>query len=651
MAKSEGSDRRNLATRISMTRRKWLGILGGAAGGATVAADQFEGEGEGDLSAGGISSSLTNQKRRQTYVTSPSAATDTSVLKENELFIETDTGLYGVWDGSALTQFPLGTSASPVPSAHIGALSAVDSTAIGASHGVDPSSISIGWLSDIHWSEQERLETLANLKSRMDSFVDEMDSLGVSFCILGGDIGDGVEPGGGQPSETTMVTRIEDALSYLRTQAGSSGTGLSVPLFALPGDHEHANVQTWNMSNIYGALDHKASQTTLNIHTYSDFASSYWSFDLPGWRMIFLNTGNKTADGLTSDSTLTQQQMDWFLGEIETQDRVCLVPHVPIADGYPEQSNKDSFAFQQDVSSALRDVPNSFAINGHVHHHLKEGFDALFDPYGNQSVQTLALTQGEYWATIRLGDDGWRVTPNYSLGSGTSPTLARGPFGSDASYSTGPRPIFEQNSHYRDLRVGNTSIYDSIDSGITQVESWPKVGLQIQTNASANNRKRAHIAEDSFVSTAVDAPRALKIDWVPSTNTQETFNWTWGESFSKNIIGFRGDNGTLSALSAVDGTTETTTTLYDYGTGDRHVLTAEVYNDGGDTKHFFSAAAVIGSTNTRATASHSSATDNVPTGGAIPFRPFQVELTTKEGVAKTHTIRGWKVMGGSQRNG
>lgn len=118
MATNDPHDSRDPDDEIRLTRRTAMALLAAAGvGGAAVGANTLDDpQGDPNLQTGGISTNLTDQKRRDQYVTAPDSAFDPSQLQGNELAWVTDTGEIGVYNGSSLEHPPLGSSSNPVPS-------------------------------------------------------------------------------------------------------------------------------------------------------------------------------------------------------------------------------------------------------------------------------------------------------------------------------------------------------------------------------------------------------------------------------------------------------------------------------------------------------------------------------------------------------
>lgn len=106
----------SLADKMKVSRRKVLAALGTSTGAAVLGSASTSNGGE-QLSMGGVTN-LTEQKRRETYVTSPSSAFDPSALKENEMFWVSDTGEVGIKGPNGPEHPGLGSASQPVPAVH-----------------------------------------------------------------------------------------------------------------------------------------------------------------------------------------------------------------------------------------------------------------------------------------------------------------------------------------------------------------------------------------------------------------------------------------------------------------------------------------------------------------------------------------------------
>ena len=112
-------DRTPLPDRIYRTRRQLLAGLavgGAAAAGVAMASTNNQG---GDLLLGGLDAPLTQQYRKDAYVTAPASAFDASALSTGELAWITDTGQFGVIDEDGdIGSPPIGTDDNPIPEIH-----------------------------------------------------------------------------------------------------------------------------------------------------------------------------------------------------------------------------------------------------------------------------------------------------------------------------------------------------------------------------------------------------------------------------------------------------------------------------------------------------------------------------------------------------
>lgn len=434
--------------------------------------------------------------------------------------------------------------------------------------------LKVGVLGDIHWNSTagNRFTTQSDLKSRLDTFIDDMNDWGADLVIQIGDLADGLDSTQNptQHSVSEIVTHIEESRNYLESTGGSAGNGLDAPTEYVLGNHEYMP-GSGSMSSIYSAFGMGGLSDTFRV------------VEKKGINIALLNTSYTTTDyaGGANDHEIPDgddaaDELQWLRGSVRTKDRpVFTFMHNPLSFDEAYQSVLN----QETAAKILNDSP-AVAANwfGHVHNadhwrtikedgtgfgdrHIHTGY--IYDHQFDQSITP--------YGKLRVFDHSglWEFNASYTKEQTGSQAVWRGN-GADQRRVSPARESFEMGDYAEDIheRFHFPADHDELRSisgtlDFRDQSSYINTGSTSGDTAEAENRKGFN--SGSFVTHKWEGTRAFRTRITLDKTSALTGYVVVGQPPTGRHFGFKLVNDGVQATVG-DGSNQTTSsTLLTHG--------------------------------------------------------------------------------------
>ncbi|GAA0200221.1 metallophosphoesterase [Haladaptatus pallidirubidus] len=266
-----------------------------------------------------------------------------------------------------------------------------------SSNEVNIGPLKVGYFTDSHWGAQsgQWSDTLADLQSKIDTFVADMNSWGedgADLVIWGGDM---IQEDAS--SLSTSQQRIDDFRNYAESQ-------LNCPAHMVWGNHEYAKVDDWGEDWSYSNWG------------VSSLEETYYSLDYHHAKLIVLNTGYNDGSRQNLRSMVPPGQYSWLKSELKSTEKPVLIwTHTPSFLGgamsaydnlLPESRSK--------YSQLLSEHDNITTVfYAHCHHQNTYGRDPLFTKSTTQFYDGVRYFYQHYPHSVGIvsRDADFSVTP------------------------------------------------------------------------------------------------------------------------------------------------------------------------------------------------------------------------------------------------